>query len=381
MLSIEKTLNKIERVFDRVKQQGLTFGEHASKKRLADRTIQTYCDVVMAYANYLHKEYGIMDIAKAKPRHAYEYINKQIERFKAGDQKASPFTMRRFAHAIHAFREASAATGVYAAKVKIGDKREILKKLNEEGIFRKSSYSQTLKANHADYECVHLEIMKSQSPNAKQIADIHQVQRYLGARISETLSMKKQDLTFHRDGTLTVRIKGKGGLVRYVATDHLPTIELLRKEVSSKKEAAPVFQMQNRIRQDKAMKSAVKALKENIRLAAIRAGIDRHSQKYTSHSARKVFAQENMNTYYLKTSQQLRKEIAKRVAADPSLKAKYDRTVQNVRSKIKATSPKKNRGLTHKELCSWLVSTDLGHGRLDVIRYYCVYPSKNTPPL
>lgn len=77
-----------------------------AKKRLADRTIQTYRDVIKAYANYLFRTYGISDIAKAKPRHAYEYMDKQIALYQADALSVSAFTMRRFAHALHAFREA-----------------------------------------------------------------------------------------------------------------------------------------------------------------------------------------------------------------------------------------------------------------------------------
>lgn len=214
----------------------------------------------------------------------------------------------------------------------------------------------------------------SKSPNAANIANIHQVQRYVGARITEAISMRKQDLTFHTNGKLTIRIKGKGGLVRFVTIDHKPTIALLREQVTGKKNGAPVFQMKNRRGQDKSIASAVKALKENIRLAAIRAGVDKGGKKYTTHSARKAFAQEQMNRYARKTMQQLQHEIGHRIVTDPTLKKKYDQTLRNVRAKLTATSPNKHRELKHKELCAWLVSTDLGHGRLDVVRYYASYP-------
>ncbi|GIO12181.1 hypothetical protein J19TS2_17360 [Cohnella xylanilytica] len=330
--------------------------------------------MVKAYANYLFRTYGISDIAKAKPRHAYEYIDKQIALYQAGDTSVSAFTLRRFAHALHAFREASAATGVYKARLKLGDKRELLAKLNECGIYRRSAASKTLKAQHSDYMRVQKQLQASKSPNAADIANIHQVQRYAGARITEAISMRKQDLMFHTNGKLTIRIKGKGGLVRFVTIDHKATIALLQEQVTGKKNGAPVFQMKNGRGQDKSISAAVKVLKENIRLAAIRAGVDRGGKKYTTHSARKAFAQEQMNHYALKNMQQLQREIGNRIAADPTLKKKYDQTLRNVRAKLTATSPNKHRALNHKELCTWLVSTDLGHGRLDVARYYASYP-------
>lgn len=356
--------------------QGLTFGEHASKKRLADRTIQTYRDVVIAYANYLFRTYGISDIAKAKPRQAYEYMDKQIALYESGDSSVSAFTMRRFAHALHAFREASAVTGVYKAKLKLGDKRELLAKLNERRIYRRSAASKTLKAQHSDYIKVQKQLQASKSPNAAIIASIHQIQRYVGARITEAISVRKQDLTFQKNGKLTIRIKGKGGLVRFVTIDHKPTIALLKEQVAGKQDGAPVFRMKNSKGQDKTIKAAVKALKENIRLAAIRANVDQNGKKYTTHSARKAFAQEQMNIYAHKTIRQLQREIGNRITADPALKKKYDQTLRNVRAKLTESSPNKNRDLNHKELCTWLVSTELGHGRLDVLRYYASYSMK-----
>jgi hypothetical protein len=48
---------------------------------------------------------------------------------------------------------------------------------------------------------------------------------------------------------------------------------------------------------------------------------------------------------------------------------------ETLQSKIKSEK-RKNRDLTHKELCTWLTSIDLGHGRNDVVRYYCDYPKR-----
>ncbi|WP_227938829.1 site-specific integrase [Alkalihalobacillus deserti] len=153
-MSIDKCLGKIDKVFDRVKEKCLTFGSHHRKKQLSDRTIKTYRDVVKAYANYLYREHGISDLARAKPRYAYDYIDNQIKKYQVNDPNVSAYTMRRFAHALHSFHEASKVTGVYKGKVKVGDKRVILKKITDAGIYRRSVDSKALKANHSDYEKV-----------------------------------------------------------------------------------------------------------------------------------------------------------------------------------------------------------------------------------
>lgn len=87
---------------------------------------------------------------------------------------------------------------------------------------------------HGDYMKVQKQLQRSKSPNAAVIASIHQVQRYVGARITEAMSMRKQDLTFHKNGKLMIRIKGKGGLLRFVTIEHKPTIDILREQVTGK---------------------------------------------------------------------------------------------------------------------------------------------------
>lgn len=366
------TKNKIDRVFEKVKEMGLTFGEHARKENLSDRTIKTYCDTVKMYENYLKTECGVKDISRAKPRHAYEYMEKQVEKYKNGE--VSAFSMRKFAHAIHSFQEASSKTGVYQHKVKLGDKRVILGNLTEQGIFRKSEESQGLKANHRDYEKVREEIISSRSPNAKIVSEIHQIQRFLGARVHEAVKMKKEDITFHSDGSVSLRIKGKGGLVRHVSTKDQSTVKVLQERTHGKKDAAPVFQMPSRDGKDKNKTSVIETVTDVVRSAAVRAGVDRDGKKYTTHSGRKAYAQSQVNDYYQRTKKSLEKEVANRIKEDSSLKKKMDRTIKNIRDKMTDKNKAKSRELSHKELCLWLTSVDLGHGRLDVVRYYCDYP-------
>ncbi|WP_096201858.1 site-specific integrase [Bacillus sp. FJAT-45350] len=371
-MSIDKSKAKIDKVFDKVKEQGLTFGNHHRKKQLADRTVETYRNVVQAYANYLYREHGVYDIARAKPRYAYDFIDKQIKEYKCNDPTVSAYTMRRFAHALHSFYEASKVTGVFRGNVKVGDKREILKRITAAGIFRKSIDSKTLKASHSDYAKVQSEILKLRSPNTDVISKIHQTQRYLGARITEAISLKKSDLTYLDDGSLLVRIKGKGGLVRFVTTKHKDTICMLENQVMGKKEGAPVFQVKNTYQQDKSIRHSKKLVEENIRKAALNANVDRGGKKYTSHSARKAYAQYQMDNYCNMTKHQLKQEVAAKINLDPYLKVKFNTTIKNIRAKVKSEIRTKRR-LTHKELCLWLTSVDLGHGRIDVVRYYADY--------
>jgi integrase len=365
----QKTLDKIDMVYEKAREMRLNFNQDNPDKNLADRTYNTYRDVVKAYANHLHKEYGIEDIAKAKPRHAYDYVNKQIEDYKTG-KNASVYSIKRFAHAIESFRQASAETGVFRRACAIGDKRQILDQLKSEGMVRSSVDSKSLKANHSDYQKVDAQIQNSQSPHKGTIQKLHQVQRFIGCRSIEACRMKVKDINF-KDSV--VRIKGKGGLVRYVQVKDKGTMDMLKAQSAGKRGGAPVFQIRGRDGNEKGANEMAKLLKKEVRNAAVRAGVDRDGKKYTSHSGRKAFAQANMDGYKKKSVRQLRQEIGNRIKADKVLKKKYDRTLKNVRSKIKDPDKRKERELTHKELCTLLTSFDLGHGRLDVVRFYASY--------
>lgn len=373
VLTLQETELRIIEVFNRVKSSGMTFGEHFRKDRLSDRTIESYKNVCLAYARHLYDKHGISDISRAKPRHATEFIQDKINEYFL--DTASAFSMRRFAHALHALREGSQATGVFKGKLKVGDKRELLGMMNDAGIERKASESRSLMANHDEWDKVHQKIENSRSNNAKTIANIHKIQRYLGYRISETIDAKVSDFTFNSDGSMTARIKGKGGLVRYVTTTEKEIINTVVECIDGKKMGAPVFQIKDQRGNDLSKKDAATRAKQQIRESAKQAKVDRDGKKYTSHSGRKAFAQSQMNGYARMSNTALKREIARRCSSDKNLKRKYDTVMKNIRAHIKEEN-RSSRHLSHSELSALLVSFDLGHGRLDIVRYYCSYPGK-----
>lgn len=371
----EKSLSKIDKVFDRIKENGIVFVEdHAHKKNLSDSTNQTYRSVMKHYSNYLHEQ-GVKDIGSAKPRHAYEFFDKQIEKYQAGE--VSAWSLRLFPHAIHALQEASKQTGVFAGKLRLGNKQEMLGKLNDLKIYRESEDSKSLKANREDWEKVQTEILKSRSSNAKIAADMHRVGGFLGARVHEAVKIKAEDVKI-APASATVTITGKGGLVRVIKTEDPKTVELLRERMEGKKPGAPLFPILNKQGNDKTLKAAQKFMKDTVRAAALRANVDRDGKTYGTHSARKAFAQERMNQYASMSKTDLKREADDRRRQNQGLDRKYKKTLQDMRNKLAKDSPNRSRDLNHKELCKWLVSVDLGHGRMDVVRYYCNYPgSKN----
>lgn len=390
MMDNSNNQSRIDKVFEWAKKEGVIWTTSKSnKERNADSSYKTYANIMKTYEKYLKEKVGLKDITRAKPKHAVEFMQDQINIYK-NEEKGSAYTMRQFPHALHALQMSARESGAYKG-LKLGSKSDLLQLLNDNKIYRKSEASKALKANSSDYQKVHAEILKSKSPQSKTIADIHQTQRYIGCRIHEAVKIKKQDVEFHKDGTATVYIKGKGGHDRWVCVKHKETIDLLKENTCDKKDGAFIFQVKNRRGNDKAKASAQKNCQDVIRAAAERAGVDREGKKYVTHSGRKVFAQDQMNIYARKSYKQLEKELQQRIKKYPLDKNNRNKLEKKVRDELNEFRKKIDqkgmlyskehrdrkraaRKFTHKELCQFLVSVDTGHFRCNIMRFYCDYP-------
>ena len=388
--------SKIDNVFEWVKGKEVTFVDQDKKSykvRNSDSTWTTYCDIMKTFEKWLQINYGLKDITRAKPRHSVEYMQQMIDKHFAKEKGGSAFTLSKFPHALHSLQSIARESGVYRG-LKLGNKQDLLAMKNNAGITRKSDESKCLKANSQDFTKVQNEILHSKSPQKQLISDIHQIQRGIGCRVHEVMKMKKEHITYLKDGTASVYIKGKGGLERWVRIDDKGTIDLLKEKSEGKKDGAFMIQVKDRKGNDKSRKNAINQVQDVVSTAAERAGVNRSEKTYSTHSARKVFAQERMNKYAVMTYKQLEKVLAKRIRNYPldkrgenRLKAKKDNELQQLRNKIDPKGTRyskeereklrKDRGFTHKELCMFLVSIDTGHFRINIIRYYADYPHDN----
>lgn len=391
-----KSGSKIEAVFEYANKHQVTFVDptvKGYKVNNATTTWNTYADGMKTYEKWLQEEKGLKDITRAKPRHGVEYMEMMIEKHENGKRGGSAFTISKFPHALHAMQNLAKESGVYKG-LKLGNKQDLLDMKNEAGIVRKSSESTSLKANSEDFAKVQTEILRSKSPQKEEIGQMHQVQRGVGCRIHEVEKLKKEDITLHADGRATVYIKGKGGLERWVEVRDRVTVELLKDKTDGKKDGATVFSVKDKNGNDKSRKNAINQVQDVVSKAAERAEVNRNGKTYNTHAARKVFAQERMNEYASMTKKELEKELARRIRNYPldkdennKLKAKKENELNNLRKKIhleikgKRTKEqgeklRKERQFNHKELCTFLVSIDTGHFRLNIMRYYCEYPIK-----
>jgi len=386
--------SKIDAVFAWAKKKEITFVEEDAnkpgKKNNSTRSWNDYCSKVHTYEKWLQEEKGLKDITRAKPRHAQEYIDLMIQKRENGVRGGSPSTINSFIHSLHAFSQLAKESKIYRP-MQLGKKEKLLEYKNDAGILRKSSESTCLMATPSEFSRVISEIERSKSPQKQLVKEVQQIQRGVGCRISEVIGMKKEHIEYRSDGTASVYIKGKGGLERWVEVRDKDTIQLLKDKTEDKKEGTFVVEVKDRQGNDKSHEASVKLVQSVIDKAVDRAGVERDGARYSSHSARKVYAQEQVDKYSKMSEKQLRNELARRISNYPlgkgghnKLKEKYESVVQEVRNKIRleidgkrtkeqGLELRKNRELNHKELSLFLTSVDTGHFRLSIMRYYCKY--------
>lgn len=374
-VEIHKTIDKIEMVYAEVQASRATQNPIVFvNKPPSDGTLKSYGNIIKSIAHEAFKQFGITDIAKVKPKHMEKILEQQFDKIDAGMRSA--FTFGSLPHAIHSFVGASKATGVFNLECRIGNKEKILDKMHDNGIIRSSEDSKSLKANHADYKKVDAEMANSKSPNAQIARDMHAVQRHFGFRIHEVVKMKVEELT-KMSNSIRTKVEGKGGLVGYQTTKEKAFIDMLDRYCSGKNPGADVFIVRAKDGNQKSYDEVEKFVSKEVRSAAKRAGVDRDGKKYTAQSGRKAYGQSNMDNYKTKTVNQLQKIKNERIKNAPNgawIQKKYNSALESIRNKMgKDPIKRAAREMTHKELCTWLTSIDLRHGRLDVVRYYAGY--------
>lgn len=362
---------RIEKTFDWVKKNPTSFDDKKDwKETISSGSVKTYCDVMITYNNWLEKQHGI-SIDRAKPRHAYEYVQHLTEKVKMDEFSA--FTLKKIPHALHAFQKLSGKAGAFNRKIRVADKREILKKFKEEGIVRKAVESHSLKASHDDYIKVQEKIEDSKSRYKKFAMEIHETQRELGLRIHEAIKMQVRDIDFEKK---QVRVVGKGGLERFVQIHHDAYLKKLKHLSEGKKGGSDVFRIQNKHGDPPSRSYKKEIVQKEIRKAADAAGIARDGKEYTSHSARKAYAQKRVDELKRLHTKTIAKEFEKRKNENEIFAIKADNMLKQVRDKMTNENNKRTRELTKKEMVLFMVSCEIGHFRLDVMRYYVNYDKK-----
>lgn len=370
---LEQALKITERVFNDARSGHWAFN---GKKGLDDDTYRTYHNHVNTVLRKVREESGVGDLFQLNTENVHAAIR----------SLSNAYTSKAFVHAMQFFQDAMHQSKAVKKPPQVIDKTKILQEFKDAGVIRKSSESTVLKAIDKKTKEVIETVDKSRSPIKDQVKTVLELGQHVGTRIHEAIGMKARDITLHTNGDATVFINGKGNLNRYV---HIPgtdgkAIALLQKlKDNAPHENAPVVKpIVGRDGKVQGALTAAKRIERVVETAAEKAGVNKTVlvngkevvQRYTPHAARKNFAGNRVASYSQKSMEELVKEKDRRLKGDSKLQEKYRKLVHriNVGSKNEPRT-KVWREPNKKELVFFLASHDMGHTRVDVIRFYAEY--------
>lgn len=375
---------KSDKVWEWLMKSGIGFskGKIERGSGLARSAVMKYKTDFNRLMKMVEKETGKNDPMKVKPNDVYKVIDKLIKEYHGGNKALANF-LRGIDDALHAFKECSKASGVFKRELRLGDKRVISQKLNDEKVYRRSKDTTVMKASRDDMEKVVAQIEKSRaSREVKDVAiNVVRLEFESGRRISGILRSQVGNYD-EKNGVFTT-YGDKGGKDNesfYLSQGAKEILDKLSRNENGekKKDGDMMFKVKytqhkdpNKRGQDKSVDNIRKQVSNLIKNCAERADVNRDGQKFSSHSCRKGYANERAD-YYIDnmTAEERKEELERRKKHDKALSERIDKCLEHIKSKFKNEDKKEKREFTDIEIIKLLVSTDINHSRIDIIRYY-----------
>lgn len=375
---------KSDKVWEWLMKSDMAFskGKLERGSGLANSAVTKYKTDFNRLMKMVEAETGKTDPMKVKPNDVYKVVDKLIKEYHEGKTANANF-LRGIDDSLHAFKECSKISGVFKRELRLGDKRVISQKLNDEKVYRRSKDSSVMKATREDMEKVVVEIEKSRaSREVKDVAiNVVRLEFESGRRISAILRTQAGNYD-EKNGTYT-SYGDKGGKDNesfYLSQGAKEILDKLSRNENGekKKDGDMMFKIKytqhkdpNKAGQDKSVDNMRKQVSNLIKNSAARAGVNRDGQKFSSHSCRKGYANERAD-YYIgsMTAEERKEELERRKNQDKNLAERIDKCLEHIKSKFKNEDKKEKREFTDIEIIKLLVSTDINHSRIDIIRYY-----------
>ncbi len=351
----------------------------------SNRTVDKYKYDFHRAMKIVEEKTGKNDPNKVRPNDIYNFVYApMIEEYKQGKTEHASF-LRGLDDALHAFAQASKASGVYKREIRTCDKRKTSQMLNENKVFRYSKDTTVMQATREDKEKVVEQLLlmkeKTNSEGKKQKIDaainVLDLELATGRRISALLRSHVDNYDKETGQYTTFGDKGGKDNESYFLTSEAK--EILDRVTEGKNGGAMIFTIKysknhpdpNKRGQDKPVESMRKEVSALIKDAAEKAGVNRDGQKFSSHACRKGFAEERALDYIKNMSaDERRAELQRRRDIDPRFNARIEKVMDHIKSKFKNKTKAANRQFTDKEIIQLLVSSDINHSRKDVMRYY-----------
>jgi integrase len=353
-----------------------------NQKSLSDSSYKTYKSDFHSICRLAGKLSGKTKITQIKPNDMYQAF-KYLKEEAIHKKEISPYTVRKYDDAVHFFVKYSKESGVYKNQMRIGDKRKIEEILKDKSTYRKAKDSKVAPLMRDDVNKIVKELEKSRSPYKNQAIDALHLEFLTGKRISSILNAKAGNYKSDLDMFKTVGDKGNKTNPTFML--RVEAKQILDRLSQGKKAGTHLFTMKhgnnvkdkNKRNQDKSVESMYKTvdnllnntIKKMVKKGAL---VPPEGKKFTTHSFRKGHAVENsiqyvrtFNTYTL-----AKNELERRQKIDPGLTKRINSELVNIRAKHKIKENAKKREFTYLELIKLLISTDINHSRVSVVRFY-----------
>lgn len=378
--------NKSDKVWEWLDKQKVGFSKKKieNESALSDASVQKYKETFERVMSLVEEKTGKTDPMKVRPNDVYAVVKDLIDEYKGGKTQNASF-LRGIDDALHAFKEGSKASGTFSREIRLGDKRVISGMLNEEKVYRHAKDTTVQVGTREDTDKVIAEIEKMRiSPQAKKVAvDALRLEQETGRRISAILNTKVGNYDAVKGTFESLGDKGGKDNISYFLTPKAREIlekHSLKDNGKEKSGGDMMFKIKytqhkdpKKMGQDKSVKAMYKQISNYIRVAAIRAKVNREEdgQKYSSHSTRKEFANERADHYIATmTAKERREELERRRSLDPNIDKRVQKVLENIRAKFKIEENAKKREFTDIEVIKLLCSMDIDHSRIDVMRFY-----------
>lgn len=320
-------------------------------------TTKNYARIADAFGRFVYEKYGVSDLRFITSAHGREFIEHSLSKFQAGELAAG--SAKTYVHALTKLQ--NMAREQLRSRIRILNKDELLARAKEiDAVRRLENAHKGRIITQAEAERMVQVLAETRSPNATVFSELARFGMETGSRITAGLMMQVQDIDFDRNRVIFWG--DKGGKDRIVQVDpaymrHLATL------VEGRAQSRPIFEVR---RQDGSLQGVETARKmaENLYRA--------HAEKIglygaNFHSQRKAFSGVRYNQYKETNYKALERELARKADESEQLARKMAQLEKQSGSRHGV-----GRHYSHDQLARILVSMDLGHERLDVLRFYLV---------
>lgn len=360
---VKKSLEQFQRDIARVFASGMHKGSKRSstpkfraEHTFSHETTENYASVARDFGNFVYQSHGVTDLRFVKSEHGQAFIERQLERFQSGEISAG--TVKTYIHSLAKLQ--SMAREQMGARIRVINKDEMLTRAKEVDAVRRIEDAHKGRIiSRVEAEQMVDRLAGSHSPNALVISELARFALETGARITAGLRFQVQHIDFDRNA---VTFEGdKGGKTRTVVQVDPSYMRHLQTLADGRTPGRQVFEI---LRQDGNLHNLDGARHTIENLYA------RHAEKLgfdgaNFHSQRKAFANVRYATYRGLNYKALERELSERMKVSPQLADK----MKNIESRMGAHHGA-GRHLSHDQIAKLLVSIDLGHERLDVLRFY-----------